>query len=235
MSKRKSVALPDIQFAKTDGAEQQIVKLNRLKDVVRALLSETQQIQAFLRGGDATTILTKVSPEDYDITWSDAAAVAGSKWYSGTGSPPNSLGNNGDFYLDTSTGNVYEKESGSYVLIANFEGPPGPQGLPGTNGTNGLPGINGVGFPGRRGEDGESGRPGAIIQTGGGSASQPIYLIQTTTPVFYTASQFVRGLTIIGVRVAGPANVYLPHDLPIDEVITVKDEAGAGAVTVQVY
>jgi hypothetical protein len=227
MSTRKSVALADIQFKDE--------KLNRLKDVVRSLLNEVTQMQAFLRAGDTGAILAKVSDADYDITWSDSSVLAGSIWRTGVGLPPNSLGENNDFYLDSLTGNVYEKESGAYIFVANFQGKQGVPGTPGKNGAPGLPGAAGVGFPGRRGEDGEDGRPGAIIQLGSASVAQPIYLVQTTTPVYYTASQFVRGLTIIGVRVVGPSNVYLPHGLPIDNVIAVKDESGSGAVTVAVY
>lgn len=42
-------------------------------------------------------------------------AGGGAHWYSGYGIPSSSLGVNGDFYLDFNTGNVYEKESGSWL------------------------------------------------------------------------------------------------------------------------
>ena len=42
----------------------------------------------------------------------------GSTWYTTSGVPPNSLGNNGDLYLDSSTSNFYNKQSGIWV----FEG-----------------------------------------------------------------------------------------------------------------
>lgn len=39
---------------------------------------------------------------------------AGSKWYFGAGPPSDSLGNNGDFYEDTTNGNIYEKVAGTW-------------------------------------------------------------------------------------------------------------------------
>lgn len=68
-------------------------------------------------------------------------------WRSGSGAPSNSLGVDGDFYLDSLTGDVYEKAGGSYSIVANIEGPAGTNG---TNGTNGAPGSvwrDGTGVP----------------------------------------------------------------------------------------
>lgn len=36
-------------------------------------------------------------------------------WFSGKGLPQQSLGKDGDFYLDTDTSNIYKKVSGSWV------------------------------------------------------------------------------------------------------------------------
>jgi hypothetical protein len=43
--------------------------------------------------------------------------VSGTFWRTGAGAPSNSLGSNGDFYLNTSTGGIYKKASGSYSLV----------------------------------------------------------------------------------------------------------------------
>lgn len=40
--------------------------------------------------------------------------ITGSKWYFGSGVPPDSLGNNGDFYQNTDNGDIYQKEGGSW-------------------------------------------------------------------------------------------------------------------------
>lgn len=230
MSKRKSVAFPDIQFDDE--------RLNRLKDVVRSLLSEVQQVQAFLRAGAAGAVLFKNTPADYDISWVvDPPGTQGTVWRTGAGVPLNSLGNNGDFYLNSINGAVYEKVAGAYVYIATFQGPQGDQGDPGDPGIPGPPGSSSPGPPGRRGDEGERGERGLLMQQALGSSadSSPIYKIQTDTPHFWRTLDFVRGVTIIGVRVVGPSNVYLPHGLPIDQIIAVKDESGSGAITVKVY
>jgi hypothetical protein len=73
--------------------------------------------------------------------------VDGTGWYTGAGSPSASpdFGNDGDLYLDTggvspdTAGNVWQKISGSWGLIASIRG---HQGDPGFNGSDGAdPGI----------------------------------------------------------------------------------------------
>lgn len=66
-------------------------------------------------------------------------------------------------------------------------------------------------------------------------ASGPRYIYQTAAEYYWSVSDFVRGNNVIGVRYAGPAIVYLPHTLPVEYLVTVKDEAGTGDVTVRVY
>lgn len=39
----------------------------------------------------------------------------GSVWYNGSGVPSNTLGVDGDYYLDNATGNVYNKVAGSWT------------------------------------------------------------------------------------------------------------------------
>lgn len=59
----------------------------------------------------------------------------GSVWREGSGVPSNSLGSDGDFYLDGDTGNVYQRASGTYSVVCNIKGPTGATGAA----TNGLP------------------------------------------------------------------------------------------------
>jgi hypothetical protein len=51
------------------------------------------------------------------------AGAAGAVWRTGSGVPSNGLGANGDFYIDTATGNVYSKASSVYTLQLNIQGP----------------------------------------------------------------------------------------------------------------
>ena len=40
--------------------------------------------------------------------------AAGTKWYSGTGAPSDGVGVDNDYYLNTTTGDVYMKASGTW-------------------------------------------------------------------------------------------------------------------------
>jgi hypothetical protein len=62
-----------------------------------------------------------------------ATGAAGSKILSGTGTPANSIGNNGDYYLDKSTYNLFgPKSAGAWGAALSLQGPAGPQGPAGT-------------------------------------------------------------------------------------------------------
>jgi hypothetical protein len=52
----------------------------------------------------------------YNGAW-QAVVGGGTNWFNGTGAPATSLGSNGAYYLDTATGNVYLKSSGSWAII----------------------------------------------------------------------------------------------------------------------
>ena len=104
----------------------------------------------------------------------------GEKWFSGVGMPAGSLTDSlvGDWYLDTATGEVYEKtDVSAWTLRANItgptgqtgptgpqgqEGPQGPQGLIGPQGETGATGVQGpVGPEGPQGPQGIQGESGA--------------------------------------------------------------------------
>jgi len=67
-------------------------------------------------------------------------------WLSGSGAPTSGLGNVGDYYLDTSTGNIYGPKSptGWGGPIENIEGAIGPTGPTGPSGPTGPTGPQGI-------------------------------------------------------------------------------------------
>ena len=81
------------------------------------------------------------------------AGATGATWRDGAGVPDNSIGANLDYYLNTANGDVYQRQSGAYVLTGNIRGPQGIQGTAGATGatgaagTNGTNGTNGQGVP----------------------------------------------------------------------------------------
>ena len=52
-----------------------------------------------------------------------APGADGNRWFDGSGAPAGGLGNNDDYYLDTSNGDVYLKSGGSWSIVGNIEGP----------------------------------------------------------------------------------------------------------------
>ncbi len=106
---------------------------------------------------------------------------AGSKWFTGSVVPLTALGRVGDFYLNTSNGDQYEKTNEStWTLRSNLRGPPGPAGdgtsvtgpagpagPQGAPGPTGLPGPAGPqGLAGPQGTAGSVGAKGATGSTG---------------------------------------------------------------------
>lgn len=67
-------------------------------------------------------------PKPTDTAWNystyiDLQGIDGLSFLTGVGAPNNSLGNNGDTYLDVSTGKLYKKENGTYTPGDNIVQP----------------------------------------------------------------------------------------------------------------
>lgn len=81
----------------------------------------------------------------------------GSLWASNNGAPTISQSNqNGDQFLNTATGNVYEYQNGVWNITGNIKGPQGIQGIQGPKGDIGERGLQGI--------QGPQGEPGQWIQ-----------------------------------------------------------------------
>lgn len=90
--------------------------------------------------------------------------VRGSTWVSSTSAPTTSqLGNNGDQWLNTSNGDVYQKNSNGWTRTGNIRG---PQGIQGPTGAQGIQGIQGpTGAQGPKGDTGSSFTIGGLLQS----------------------------------------------------------------------
>jgi hypothetical protein len=69
--------------------------------------------------------------------------ASGTRWFEGSGAPSSGLGVNGDFYLNITTGDVYNKAAGVWTVIENIMGPQGPIGFTGSSGPSGPSGPAG--------------------------------------------------------------------------------------------
>lgn len=84
------------------------------------------------------------SPGEWVLQSGGTTIVNGTSWYDGTGVPSGTLGVDNDYYINTSTGDIYNKVSGTWVLIANLKGDTGATGAAGNDGASGEPGAAGA-------------------------------------------------------------------------------------------
>ena len=113
------------------------VVLSNLPDTQRAALSALPGMIIY------NTTLSQF--EVYNGAWSALAVGSGTNWFNGSGAPASSLGGNGDYYLDTASGNVSLKTTGAWAVIYS----PTIAALPTTGGTmtGALTFANGVAHP----------------------------------------------------------------------------------------
>lgn len=97
-------------------------------------------------GGTAGQLLSKIDGSDYNAEWVDAGATA-SQWHDGSGAPAGALGDDGDYYLNNDNGDVYNKTSGSWAVVANIQGADGADGTNGSDGSDGSVWRDGSGVP----------------------------------------------------------------------------------------
>lgn len=90
----------------------------------------------------------------------------GATWLTGSGKPDESKGNVGDFYLDTATFTLYQKEDKGWVSLGSIKGKDGEKGETGSKGEPGSKGDNGAdGKDGQDGKDGADGKDGVGISS----------------------------------------------------------------------
>lgn len=94
-----------------------------------------------------------------------------SRWFTGSSAPAGSVGEDGDLYVNTDTGEVYVKVDGAWTDVGSIQGPEGPagpqgpQGEQGPVGPAGPQGEQGPGGPeGPHGEQGPQGPPGPGLE-----------------------------------------------------------------------
>lgn len=98
-------------------------------------------------------------------------------WLTGSGVPGSGLGSVNDFYLDSVSGNYYQKtNSTTWTIQGSLIGPQGAQGTQGIQGIQGDQGIQGTqgpqgtqGVQGIQGPQGNTGSSGQGVPTGGTS------------------------------------------------------------------
>lgn len=133
--------------------------------------SDAETFTACLKNGQLHDVAVGDEPRqackssETEVTWHarGPAGADGATWYSGASLPTAELGADGDLFLHTDSGDVFVKESGTWVTQANLEGPRGPAGPRGPEGPEGPRGPAGPEGPvGPEGPMGPEGPPGGV-------------------------------------------------------------------------
>lgn len=110
----------------------------------------------------------------------DLGRVVGSSILNVEGAPGAGVGLDGDWGLDTATGDVYQKAAGAWAKAGNFKGEKGDPGEQGPKGDAGDAGAQGPkGDAGETGPQGEAGADGADGKTPMLSINSQGHLIAT--------------------------------------------------------
>lgn len=79
----------------------------------------------YVRAAGTYSVVTNIMGPAGDDGTDGVDGASGSVWRDGSGVPSDSLGVDGDYYLDVVTGDVYGRAGGVYSLIGNLKGPSG--------------------------------------------------------------------------------------------------------------
>lgn len=86
---------------------------------------------------DDTFEVTLIGNIAYITALGGGGSGGGSTWFDGAGVPSSGTGSNGDYYLNTSNGDVYRKSAGAWSVVGNIKGPQGDAGADGADGADG--------------------------------------------------------------------------------------------------
>ena len=137
--------------------------------------------------------------------YAKTAGVQLNQWRYGATAPAAALGNMGDFYLNTATGDVHYKSAAStWTLTGNIKGPQGNAGATGATGPQGPVGATGP--AGAIGATGPQGPAGGTGLTGATGAIGPQGPIGTTGPMGAAGPAGTNGSGVLNGNVP-PTNV----------------------------
>lgn len=147
------------------------------------------------------------------------AGTAGTIIRYGTTAPSDSLGIDGDYYLNTVTDDFYYKSGGTYTIVANFAGstgatgPPGPTGPAGPTGPTGPTGATGP--PGPTGAAGSTWYSGVGAPASGLGANGDFYYRIDTNQIYQKAGGTWSATTsIVATPGYGLASYYWQSEEP---------------------
>jgi hypothetical protein len=128
-------------------------------------------LPAYLRSGTDTFVYDAILNHESRIQvveTTGGAGTGGTRWYLGAGAPGTIAGQAvGDFYLNSTNGDYYQRDISSWTLKGSLRGPQGATGAAGATGSTGPTGGTGPAGPtGSTGPQGVKGDPGNTGATG---------------------------------------------------------------------
>jgi hypothetical protein len=162
----------------------------------------------------------------------------GSLWYEGSGAPGTISGQaNGDFYLNTANGDVWELVAGTWTNEGNIKGATGSTGAAGPTGPTGPTGTTGATGPagptgptGATGATGPTGATGATGPAGPTPSGAPNLVLATDPSGSTTDPAALRALVAADIPALAESKITnLTTDLAAKEVTANKDVASGYA------
>lgn len=187
---------------------------------------KTDTDDVYGKSGGAWSVITTLKGQKGDKGDTGPAGspgTDGNTWYSGLGTPSDANGNNGDYYFRTDTNDIYRKDSGTWVQIANTTGATGPQGPAGPTGATGPTGAKGdKGDTGSTGPQGPQGVKGDTGDTGPTGATGPAGATGSQGP------KGDKGDDGIGIPVGGATGQVLAKNSGTNYDTSWVDQTGGG-------
>lgn len=116
------------------------VTVENSTDLILQVLPAPPPLEVTVAGATVTNIDVQLPGTQGPKGDTGAIGADGLSIRTANGAPSNLLGVDGDSYVDALNGNLYQKDSGAYVLVGNLTGPQGPQGIQGIQGPTGPTG-----------------------------------------------------------------------------------------------
>jgi len=161
-------------------------------------ITVTSQTQQVVVQETAANVIEVITAGQTGPAGPTGPAGVGAAWQQGAGAPGSGVGDNGDFYLNTTNGDIYgPKAAGAWgsVVFNIAEGQQGPAGPTGPQGPQGV--------QGETGPQGTAGAAGATGPAGATGATGPAGVVAATAPITYDAGTQTVAITAATTSAAG--------------------------------
>lgn len=165
-------------------------------------ITVTSQTQQVVVQETAANVIEVITAGQTGPAGPTGPAGVGAAWQQGAGAPGSGVGDNGDFYLNTTNGDIYgPKAAGAWgsVIFSIAEGQQGPAGATGATGPQGPAGATGPAGP-----------------TGATGAQGPAGVVAATAPITYDAG--TQTVAITAATTSAPGSMSAADKAKLDGI-----------------